>query len=93
MPLHLWPATHIHTTPSMHRPLSQKVQVKPGLVVSDRYRVCKIIGSGSFGLFKSLLSNVFSQSFLQVKFTRDTTSSPVRKLQLKLKQPLLHSRS
>lgn len=34
-------------------------------MVSDRYRVCKNIGSGSFGMFKSLLStNIFNQSFL-----------------------------
>jgi hypothetical protein len=44
----------------MHRPNG----IKPGLVVSDRYRVCKNIGSGSFGMFKSSLSNIFSQSFL-----------------------------
>jgi hypothetical protein len=51
----------------MHRPASGKVRIKPGLVVSDRYRVCKHIGSGSFGMpvFKSSsLSSIFNQSFL-----------------------------
>jgi hypothetical protein len=48
-----------------HTPGKVRFKIKTGSVVSERYRVSKKIGCGSFGTFKLLsLSNIFTQLFL-----------------------------